>query len=234
MVFDLFVLVSDPISAAGELVRAGYMKSQANPRYKNVPQLSDQVMRLVQPDEDDPNVFLDDNSVLPEADDTIIAGVVLLPAMEWGYKLPEDVCDLQYLVLDHIVSKWMDLEGLEGEADRPLRDHLGIHIGYCTGYVDEVWSMGFARQVRREHRQLLFDLQATATGKETAANHSVELLTEECWVLQREFRDRILQESCDPPDLNAFTFKRPAREEVGMRVTMTVTPADMKLVDYFD
>lgn len=159
-------------------------------------------------------------------------GVVLLPAKEWCYDLPENVSDLGQLApyiteyFDHIVSKCMDLE----EEDRPLRDYLGIHIGYHTGYIDEVWSRKFAGQIRREHhRQLLFDPQTTSVGKEA---NRVDLLTEECWALHRGIRDQILQGAYDPPGINAFKFTRPVREEVGTRVTMTLSPADMKFVDY--
>lgn len=233
VVSDLFLLVSDPASAAVELGKAGYVKTQANPRYNRIPQLSNQAMRFIRPDDEDASI-LTDCTGLPEADDIVMPGVVLLPAKEWGYALPESVSDLEYLVpeiadyFDHIVSKWMDLEK---EDDISLRNHLGIHIWYCTGYVDEVWSMDFAGKIRREHRQLLFDMQAKSVGMEA---NRVDLVTEEGWALHRGIRDRILRGMYDPPDVKGFKFKRPVREEVGTRVTMTVTPADMKLVDYSD
>lgn len=74
VVSDLFVLVSNSVPAAGELIRAGYIKTQANPRYERILQLSHRVMRLIRSED---LSILGDCSGLPEADDTAIGGRAL-------------------------------------------------------------------------------------------------------------------------------------------------------------
>jgi hypothetical protein len=63
------------------------------------------------------------------------------------------------------------------EEDFDLRDYLGVHIGYRTGYIDQVWTSAFAGDLRRLHRQLLFDLLATCSEVEVGR---VDLPNEEC------------------------------------------------------
>ncbi|KAK2737854.1 hypothetical protein FQN55_000864 [Onygenales sp. PD_40] len=134
----------------------------------------------------------------------------------WDYDLPRSINDLECLIpdiheyFDHIVSKWMDL----GSDDSGLSDYLGVHIAYHTAYIDEVWTSAFAERIRKEHRQLLFDLLATCSGMEAGPS---DLLLEECRTYHQKFK-----------------WKRPDTEAVGTRVTFTVSPTGIKLINDLD
>ncbi|KAJ5218729.1 uncharacterized protein N7498_000828 [Penicillium cinerascens] len=223
VVFDLFILVSNPNEASQSLINQGYSLSTPNPRFAHIPELSHRVSRLV------PSVLADkttrtsslsssDGLGLVEADDTVLTGVVLLSASDWNYPLPDSVTGLQELVpslheyFDCIVEKWMDLP----KDSDDLRDHLAIHIGYHSLYLDEVWTEDFEKQVRKEHRQFLFDLLADgAAGR-------VDLLHSECQVYHRDIKGRILEGNHEPVIHDKFVRERVGPVNVGSRFELTV------------
>ncbi|KAK2813627.1 hypothetical protein FQN50_000022 [Emmonsiellopsis sp. PD_5] len=227
VLFDLFILVHEPKEALDILIDSGYIQTQPNRRFARTSQLSYRVTRLIRPP--DSSSLVESFSKPPEAD-IDIEGVVLLSTKEWDYDLPQSIDDLECLIpdiheyFDHIVSKWMDL----GSDDSDLSDYLGVHIAYHTAYIDEVWKSEFAERIRKEHRQLLFDLLATCSGMEAGPS---DLLLEECRTYHRQIRDKILQGTFEPPGTEKFKWQRPDTKEVGTRVTFTVTETGIKLID---
>ncbi|WEW60897.1 hypothetical protein PRK78_006385 [Emydomyces testavorans] len=243
VVFDLFVLVPDPDEAAETLVAkaGGYVRTQANPRYARIPQLSREAPRLVRAvssaseaggAESESGLGLSRSlssssgsgsskaksgfAEYEQADDVEAVGVVLLSATEWGYELPADGVD--YLVpdlweyLDCIVAIWLDLD----EGHREFRDHLGIHIGYCSTYVDEVWTPEFFGMIRREHRHLLFELLASRVGHEGVG--PAQLLKPEYQQYHRRIRDQIRAGEHHPVGIETFNWTRPKHGGIGTSI----------------
>ncbi|KAM5475256.1 hypothetical protein MauCBS54593_001732 [Microsporum audouinii] len=220
--WDLFLLVANPRDAAQALTKAGYIEAQANPRFISIPQLSDHLRLVLPPGQNIPGKT---HSESPQEEKETV-GVVLLPASDWNYYLPSKIDDLKFLVpdiseyFDHIVSRWMDL----AEIDCPFGDYLSVHIAYIPDYIDEVWTQEFAGQVRREHRQLLFDLLATYTR---TAQYRVELSDEGCWIRQRDICTKIIDGSLEPPSVTSFNFEKPAHQEFGTRVVLEISEAEL-------
>ena len=221
-VFDLFLLVSDSEEASKNLIDQGYLRTTHNKRFEIIPELSSRVPRLV------PSYLAakvmesssigSDTSDLLEADDTVLPGVVLLPATDWNYPLPSSVADLHELIpslheyFDCTVQKWMDIP----ETMDSLRSHLAIHIVYHSLYLDEVWTEEFEREIRKEHRQLLFDLLADGTGG------PVDLVHRDCQIYHRNIRNQVLEGKFEPAILDTLVRKRVEPENVGTRMELVV------------
>ncbi|KAI9771785.1 MAG: hypothetical protein M1840_001555 [Geoglossum simile] len=171
VVFDLFLLASDPEKAAAKLIEVGYVGR--NPMHG--PATSSEGDRIPA---DESRVF--------ESYDPYMTVVVLLPAKEWFYDLPDrNVGDMAQWkppltkLLDSLMAKWFDLD----DSDFNLRSHVSIFIGYIYHYVKEVKGPGFEKGLLREHWQLHFDLAAEITGS--------ELDSSRCQQHYRSIRDKI-------------------------------------------
>lgn len=224
IVIDLFLLVSDPKAASQSMMEAGYVPTTPNERFAHIPELSSEAPRLVSQarakkirmTSSSSSSASSHASATLRANDFKLTGVVLLPAAEWGYNLPDSVAGLQELVpdiseyFDCIVHKWMELP----EESCGLRSHLVIHIGYHSMYLDEVWTEEFEQAIRKEHRQLLFDL----LGDGTAGR--VDFLDYGCQIYHREIRDQILAGEVEPTYPANFIRRRVEPANVGTRVAL--------------
>lgn len=221
-VFDLFLLVSDPKEASKRLVDQGYIRTTPNRRFLYIPELSSQVPRLVSSalvgKVVDSSSISSDTSGPLEADDTVLPGVVLLPATDWNYPLPCSVADLHELIpslheyFDCIVQKWMDIP-INMDS---LRSHLAIHIVYHSLYLDEVWTEEFEKEIRKEHRQLLFDLLADGAGG------PVDLVHRDCQIYHQGIRNQILEGKFQPAILDTLVRERFEPENVGTRMELVI------------
>lgn len=186
-VSDLFLLVHDPEEAAARLTDSGFRRTMPNPRFRDIPEMSDQVPRLDQLPIVNSSKSSGGTTELPEADDTSAPGVILLPATEWRYNLPQTIAGIEDLLpplatlLDRLLKVWMDIP----ESDSQLREHIATQIGYFYLYTKEVRNPGFEKQLWIENCQVHFDLLGSDTH--------VDLTTRRCQQYHRAIRDRIRQ-----------------------------------------
>lgn len=221
-VIDLFLLVSDPEEASEQLVAQGYIRTTPNRRFTHIPELSSQVPRLfsstlvgrfmeTSSNSSDTLEFL-------EADDTVLPGVVLLPATDWNYYLPRSVANLHELIpllheyFNCIVEKWMDIP-MNMDS---LRSHLEVHIIYHSLYLDEVWTEKFEKEIRKEHRQLLFDLLADGAGG------SVNLIHRDCQIYHQGIRNQILAGEFEQTIFPTLVRERTEPENIGSRIELVL------------
>lgn len=159
-----------------------------------------------------------DGPGLLKADDTVLSGVVLLHAADWNYSLPETVAGLQQLVpylheyFDCIVKRWMDLT----EDNNSLRNYLAVLIGYHSLYIDEIWTKNFENQIRKVHRQFLYDLLADGAGGR------VDLLHRDCQRYHQDIRSHILQTQHEPVVHKNLARNRTTPAITGARVELAI------------
>lgn len=183
IVFDLFLLVHDPESAASVLVSHGFNRTTPSPRFYDIPQMSDDVPRLAQI----PASAVHDTADLPEADDVNAPGVILLPAKYWLYKLPRTVDEMDSFIppmstlLNTLINVWIDLP----VDDILLREHIATHIGYFYLYNQEIRKPGFENELATENRQVHFEL---LRGNDSPY---VALMTKKCQEYHRNVRNQI-------------------------------------------
>jgi hypothetical protein len=183
VVFDLFLLASDPEKAAAKLIEAGYTRKEPNARFSDIPQFSNRLGPATSSKGDRISV---DNSLVFESHDPYMTEVVLLPAKEWFYDLPDrNVGDTAQWkppltkLLDSLMAKWFDLD----DSDSGLRSHIAFFIVYIYHYVKEVKEPEFHKGLLKEHWQLHFDLAAGIAGD--------ELDSSRCQQHYRGIRDKI-------------------------------------------
>jgi hypothetical protein len=194
IVFDLFLLVHDPEEAAAWLAESGFYRTKPNPRFRDIPQMSDRVPRLTQLPAANREKSFGEITELPEADDINAPGVILLPAKQWRYNLPHTVAGIEDFIpplatfLDRLLELWMDIP----ESDSKLRMHIATHIGYFYLYTKEVRNPGFEKQLRIENCQVHFDLLVNDNSVD------VELMARRCQQYHRAIRDKIQRREYEP------------------------------------
>lgn len=223
IVFDIFILVPNLDMASQTLKDQGYVLTTPNTRFEDTPELSHHVPRLVSSVLADKimgtsSLSSSDGLGLSKADDTVLSGIVLLHAADWNYSLPDTIAGLQQLVpylheySDCIVKRWMDLT----EDNDSLRTYLAILIGYHSLYIDEVWTENFENQVRKEHRQFLYDLLADGAGGR------VDLLHRDCQLYHQNIRSRILQGQHEPVIHDKLVRNQVTPAITGTRVELAI------------
>lgn len=183
IVFDLFLLVHDPESAARVLASHGFNRTTPSPRFYGIPQMSDNVPRLAQI----PASAVHDMADLPKADDVNAPGVILLPAKDWRYKLPRTVDEVDNFIpplstlLNTLINVWIDLP----DNDILLREHIATHIGYFYLYNQDIRKPDFENELAAENRQVHFEL---LRGNDSPY---VSLTTKKCQEHHRNIRNQI-------------------------------------------
>lgn len=183
IVFDLFLLVDDPESAARKLASHGFSRTTPNRRFYDIPQMSDGAPRLAQI----PASVVHDTIDLPQADDLNAPGVILLPAKYWNYKLPRTVDEIDNFIpplstlLNTLINVWIDLP----ESDTALLGHIATHIGYFYLYNQDVRKPDFENELAVENRQVHFEL---LRGNDSPY---VAITTRKCQEHHRKIRDQI-------------------------------------------
>jgi len=167
IVFDLFLLVHNPESAASVLASHRFNRTTPNPRLYDIPQMSDHVPLLAQ-------MFastVHDMAELPKADDVNAPGVILLPAKYWRCKLPWTVDEVDNFIpplstlLNTLINVWIDFPA--------MMDYYG-NISRHTSDI-------FAVEKRQVHFELL-------RGNDSP---HVSLTTKKCQEHHRNIRNRI-------------------------------------------
>jgi hypothetical protein len=193
-VFDLFLLVRNPEEAAAQLADSGFYRTMPNPRFRDIPQMSDRAPRLAQLPTVNGGESFAETTKLPEADDINAPGVILLPAKEWRHNLPrttaymEDFLPPLATLLNCLLDVWMDIP----ESNSPLREHIATQIGYFYLYTEEVRNPGFEKQLSVENCHVHFDLLASDSSAHA------DLTTRRCQLYHRAIRDRIQQRKYEP------------------------------------
>lgn len=183
IVFDLFLLVPDPESAARVLVSHGFKPTTPSARFYDIPQMSDNVPRLAQI----PASAVHDVAGPPKADDVNAPGVILLPAKYWRYKLPRTVEEVDNFIpplstlLNTLIDVWIDLP----DDDVLLREHISTHIGYFYLYNQDIRKPDFENRLAVENRQVHFEL---LRGNDSPY---VSLTTKKCQEHHRNVRNQI-------------------------------------------
>lgn len=183
IVFDLFLLVHDPESAALVLASHGFNRTTPSPRFYDIPQMSDHVPRLAHI----PTRTIYDIVDLPKADDVKAPGVILLPAKYWCYNLPQTVDEVDNFIpplstlLNTLINVWIDLP----DNDALLREHIATHIGYFYLYNQDIRKPDFENELTIENRQVHFEL---LRGNDSPY---VFLTTKKCQEHHRNIRNQI-------------------------------------------
>jgi hypothetical protein len=147
VVFDLFCLVEDEISAAQKLEEAGFLRIPEDPIYSyHLPELV----------KDRPRLRLSqENLTTKKADSTTI---VLLRAKSWKY--PPELLSRNASVLfptlpsflGGIMDAWLDAQ------DVGYRAHLRTHLAYIYGHVRKVSDPSFVDSLRQSHHKAFHNL----------------------------------------------------------------------------
>jgi hypothetical protein len=183
IVFDPFLLVHDPESAARVLASHGFNRTTPSPRFYDIPQMSDNVPRLAQI----PASAIHEMADLPKADDVNAPGVILRPAEYWRYKLPRTVNEVNNFIpplstlLNTLIDVWIDLP----DSDILLREHIATHIGYFYLYNQDIRRPDFENELAVENRQVHFEL---LRGNDSPY---VSLMTKKCQEHHRNIRNQI-------------------------------------------
>ncbi|GAB0138948.1 hypothetical protein EsDP_00007167 [Epichloe bromicola] len=154
-VFELFLLVPDTGLAARALMSAGYERQEPSLALTPIPQFNN----LFTPQETGNHSPAMDSDWTFEVPDAIRTSVILLPAKEWFYDLPESLeCMTAWFptlsqLLTALIAKWLNLY----EKDWDLRLRVGIFIGYIYEYIETVREPGFEKQLPRGYWQFHFD-----------------------------------------------------------------------------
>ncbi len=190
IVFDLFLLVHNPESAALVLASHGFQRTTPSPRFYDIPQMSDNVPRLAQI----PTSTFHDMEDLPKADDVNAPGVILLPAEYWRYKLPRNVNEVDNFIpplsalLNALIDSWIDLP----DNVTLLGGHIATHIGYFYLYNQDIRKSDFEIELAAENRQVHFEL---LRGNDSSY---VSLTTKKCQEHHRNIRNHIRPGQYEP------------------------------------
>lgn len=143
VVFDLYLLVPDVDAAAQVLVRSGYKRGQLCLALSDIRQF-DNLYTPPEPPQTTSTTHDNHDSVTG-------TNVVLLPAKEWFYQLPNtagavtDWFPTLPQLFTALVQKWLSLERQEED----LRLRITVFIGYIYSYVGAVKAPGFELQLPR-------------------------------------------------------------------------------------
>ncbi|KAI9041982.1 uncharacterized protein KD926_006319 [Aspergillus affinis] len=219
-VADLYILVPDPEQAVQVLKDNAYIPTSPAPALERIPEFRN-APRLVSPVPALLPALGAMCSPLSEWRISTYPGLVffdvlLLPAAEWGYCLAGNVSGLRQLIprlhehFDCTVEKWLGLP----DDKAKLRKHLGTIIACEFEKSDEFRTRYFRNQVRKEHRQLLFDIQADVADLRG-------LMRKTAQQYYRDIRNRTLQDGIKPvrPDKLEGRIARVQRTQEDMQST---------------
>ncbi|KAH8426111.1 uncharacterized protein LDX57_003853 [Aspergillus melleus] len=196
-VADLYILVPDPERASQVLKDNAYIPASPAPGLEGITQFRI-APRFVSPI---PAVVPAMRAVrfpigqwrMPTYQGMVFFSTVLLPAADWGYSLAENVSGLRQLfprLHEHFectVEKWLDCT----EGDTKLRRYLAGIIACEFEKADEFRTACFKNQVRKEHWQLLFDIQEDVADLQDLLRRSTQLQ-------YRDVKNRTLQGEFKP------------------------------------
>ncbi|KAK1144032.1 hypothetical protein N8T08_005942 [Aspergillus melleus] len=160
-VADLHILVPDPERASQALKDNAYIPTSPAPGLEGIAQFR-KAPRFLSPIP----------AVLPA-----LGAVRSRIAADWGYSLAENVSGLRQLfprLHEHFectVEKWLDCT----EEETKLRRYLAGIIACEFEKADEFRTICFKNKVRKEHRQLLFDIQEDVADLQDLLRRSTQL-----------------------------------------------------------
>lgn len=146
---ELFVLVAN-VGAATRCLRNIAYATEAAREWEPLPELMEGSSRLRQPPAE--------SGGLEPAPTSYQAIVVLLPAERWKYTLPPEplstkIPDLDPFpfpplpaLLDSIIDAWLDAPATY------FVSHIGCHLAYIYGYIDQVHAPCFLDKLHPAHR----------------------------------------------------------------------------------
>ena len=168
IIFDLFLLVEDPEDAARYIIAHGFVRTKPNERFMETPGLSTLAPRLAAPltPSTPPSPITQGREVensdkipaseLPDADDEMNPGVVLLAANRWPHN-PLGWQQHRFVpytaeMLNCLISTYLDA------TEDKFRGYIAVHISYFYLYLQDVRNPGFEIDLLEENRQVHFDL----------------------------------------------------------------------------
>jgi hypothetical protein len=154
IVFDLYVLVQDPASAAKLLLQSGWTFMQREQKIGNAT-LACMQYALSPPTQ---------NSIRRAGELPGPTTTVLLRADDWNFDLeqhwsPAIVIPPLAPLLDALIDSWLD----SPDDNLMLRMHLGCMIAYLYDYAPELQQETFAVQLKKEHHQYHYDVRSGMT-----------------------------------------------------------------------
>lgn len=186
IVFDLYLLVDDIDVALQTLIQHGWSTVPYDSSKFNVGFSSRAHCRLLPP-----NALAATNPIIsltytpppcpppPTKTPPKPTTTILLPAMDWNYKLPEVTKDALAIaslfpllpdLLDALIDSFLDCE------PSMLFAHLACQVGYLYQYVAVLQETSFAKQLKYEHRQFHLDiLSGMSIGTVPFAEHEREI-----------------------------------------------------------
>lgn len=161
VLFDLFVLVTDIELAAHELIELGWVPTLRPPKVGNAT-IQREMRSLVSAHTTGAKTL---NEEIEDPNPPGSNGVVLLPAADWNYVLPDKID-----ISQGAMAFFPPLSGLldaliDSMLDAPcnstmLHIHLVCQISYLYEYVAALGKRNFAEKLKPEHRQYHIDVLA--------------------------------------------------------------------------
>ncbi|OAA62745.1 hypothetical protein SPI_04285 [Niveomyces insectorum RCEF 264] len=148
LAFELYLLVHDVAAATQILLESGYQRGKPSLAIESIPQFHN-LFTL-------PRHEISGSPTSSEPDDSEQPSVILLPAAEWFYKLPERIENMADWfptlpgIYSALVAKWLSLN----EDEHALRLRIAVFIGYIYEYLDDtIRSPGFEQQLPAKYGQ---------------------------------------------------------------------------------
>ena len=166
VVFDLYLITENVAAAAQILIQKGFIAKPLEDDIMPIPELHERYGPPGPENERD---------------------TVLLAASDWNYDLRNTTIGwlppIENLV-DSLMWRWTN------QSSENLRMRLAVYLGYCLLYVDGVKTLDFAAKLRKENRQLHFDLVDGSAAE--------DLATIKCQEHYRAVREQIRRGDLDP------------------------------------
>lgn len=146
MVWDLSLLVQNPVEAAVCLSNLGYQRTAPEARFQHDPEITKSCIRL-----------------LPLA--STETAVVLLPAQDWYYDIfiqGRNPLPPLHLFLDSMMEFWLNISSKDYIDRLEFALYIAALIEYCYALTDEdgvsVKTVDYAERLRVEQRELHYDI----------------------------------------------------------------------------
>ena len=155
-VWDLHLLVEDPLAAEKILLSNGYVKTPLEAKFEIDPEFSKQAIRINR--------------------NGSSTGVVLYSANDWYYQLDDDDGVQDFLpplhrFLDSMIEFWLNISSQDYVDRLGFALYIGCLINYCyylqCSEGDPVKSTAFAEKLKLEHREVHFNIVSADPKEES-------------------------------------------------------------------
>lgn len=159
MVWDLNLLVQDPIEAATCLLKLGYHQTTPEARFQHDAEFTESSVRLIQ-------------SASPAT------AVVLLPAQDWQFDMQnqgQNPRPTLHSFLDSVMAFWLNISSKDYIERLEFALYVAGLMTFCYALTDEdggeVKTIEYGERLKVEHRELHYDILAGEQSFTHTARH---------------------------------------------------------------